>query len=358
MQAQSISFLENRLLSGVIWDQEIWNAIHTSNAYLYYQKGEYEKALQANTGEMSTDYYNRGIIKMKRAYDKALQTWFSELLGAQELISSAQKDFTIAQKINTNQQLMPIITTNTEKIKQVNTIVSAKTCYVGAEEAIKLLSGMIWSLQRTKFTLQEEERIFESNKKSLPIACQEQREKILSTSIDNIQTIQQASVHQKSREIQLLEKKIDAPTLCLSWADIALIQSLQKTDQAIIKFTQEHQENNIQRKESKNKEELFCNQEKNDGTMNDALQDTLQELLSQFDTNTTQQNSPRTKSEPSYIPLNGKEQKLLENINKKNKIRIRQIQRLRTDKQYQWFEYIKSLFTNFYGNSWDFVSSP
>jgi hypothetical protein len=92
--------------------------------------------------------------------------------------------------------------------------------------------------------------------------------------------------------------------------------------------------------------------------MNDTLQNTLQKLLSQFDSTTTNQNAPRANSQPSYIPLNGKEQKLLENINKKNRIRIRQIQRLRTDKQYQWFEYIKSLFTNFYGNSWDFISTP
>jgi hypothetical protein len=357
-QTQSVFFLQNKFLSWTLSNKSIQEAIQTSNVYLYYQKKDYTQALQSNTGETAIDYYNRGIIKMKRAYDQAIKTEFSGLVQAQELIAWAQKDFTIAQKINTNKQLTPIIATNTVKIKQIDTIVTAKTCYVGAEEAINLLSGVIWWIQQTKSTLREEQKAFELNKNSLPLTCQQQRENIFSTSKNNIQTVQQASINQKTKEIQYLENKIDNPTLCLSWADIELIQSLQSTRQAIAKYNQEHQENILQWQQSTDKEALFCNQEKNDSTMNDTLQNTLQKLLSQFDSTTTNQNAPRANSQPSYIPLNGKEQKLLENINKKNRIRIRQIQRLRTDKQYQWFEYIKSLFTNFYGNSWDFISTP
>ena len=240
----------------------------------------------------------------------------------------------------------------------MSTIVTAKSCYVGAEEGITLLSGLGRWLDQMKSTLQEEEKVFQAYKNTLPISCQQQREHIFSTSNNNIQTIQQASVNQKAKEIQVLEKKIDNPALCLSWADIDFIQSLEKTNQGIVKFTQEHQNNIPQWKEATDRASLFCTQEKNDSTINDSLQNTLQELLSHFDSTTTNTNKQRTNSQPSYIPLNGKEQKLLENINKKNRMRIREIQRIRTDKTYQWFDYIKSLFTNFYGNSWDFISSP
>ncbi|MEI7563080.1 MAG: hypothetical protein WCJ39_05375 [bacterium] len=156
------------------------------------------------------------MIKIKRAYDQALQTGFDDLLQAQELIVSAQKDFSIAQKINTNKHLTPIFMANTTKTKQIDTIVAAKTCYIGAEEGISLLSGMITALQQTVSTLQEEKNAFEYHKSSLPATCQKQRENIFSTSQNNIQTIQQASTIQKAKELQLLEKKIATPALCLS----------------------------------------------------------------------------------------------------------------------------------------------
>jgi hypothetical protein len=183
--------------------------------------------------------------------------------------------------------------------------------------------------------LQTEQNIFEANKNILPPDCQEQRENIFTRSKHNIQTVQMASAQQKTKEIKSLEYKIDNPILCISGDDRELLQNLEKSQQAILKFSQEHQNNIFQRQQSKEKEKLFCNQEKNDSTLNDNLQNTLQKLLSQFDSNLTDEKTQKTNSQPSYIPLNGKEQKLLENINKKNRIRIRQIQRLRTDKQYQ-----------------------
>ena len=203
-------------------------------------------------------------------------------------------------------------------------------------------------------TLQQEQTLFLKNRNILPEECQKQRSNLFDMNERNIPTLQDIAKTQGQQELMKLERAIDNPYLCLSGANGGLIHSLQDTQQAISTFTQQHQNNLETRKTAKNNEETLCQRDKNDGQIDQSLQSQIQNLLQEIGKN---KSSIGQSTSPTYTPLDTKDQNLLENINKKNRMRIRQIQRLKTEKTYDGFPYIQSLFNSFYGNSGDFQTA-
>ncbi len=135
-ELKNIFLIQKEILLNKSNNKNIENARQISNAYIHYQKGRYAQALVEISGTLDQDYYNRGTIKTKRAYDEAIKTGFSNLIHAQELLLSAQKDFSIAKRLTKSKELYTIISKNDKEIQQAYTIVNTKTCYIGAEKNI------------------------------------------------------------------------------------------------------------------------------------------------------------------------------------------------------------------------------
>jgi len=189
------------------------------------------------------------------------------------------------------------------------------------------------------------------SKSLVPQTCFDQWQNTLSTSQTNLQNLRQILTDQEKIQQKDLVKKRNDVTLCIDKQDPSVIQNISDTQQMIIQFQESHQQSTSIR--SLQDPELITQlcQAKDDAQINQSMQSTIDKLLSSLNEKPSTSNLQPSTNTPQYIPLNANEQKLLESIEQKNKIRIRQIQRLKSDPNYQGLDYINTLFNEFYGNT-------
>lgn len=197
----------------------------------------------------------------------------------------------------------------------------------------------------------------QKNATIMPQTCLSQRKNTLTTSQTNLTNLQQILTDQTSSQQKTFLQKKRNPTLCISPQDPSVILNIYDTQNMLVNFQQEHQQSlSIRATQDAKQIDELCQATKNDSQINEGIQSTIDKLLNSLNKNTDNTSSmaqPATNL-PQYIPFDANDQKLLENIDKKNKIRIRQIQRLKSDPAYQGMDYIQNLFYQFYGNTGDF----
>ena len=337
--------------------ENIQKAIGTSNAYALLQEGNYTKALTYITGEDSQSYYNRGVIKTLIAYDQASQREFSWLREATTLVDEAKNDFLLAKQLQTNGDLTAYISTNLQTAEELDIVIWAKTCYVIADGIIQNISWLQKMIDTTKDLLIREQQLLQKNTSIIPRDCLNQWQDTIATSTRNIQTLRDTLAGQEKIQQEHFTQKRINPTLCLGEQNPEVMDNFVSTKKMIENFVEQHtQSSAIRELQDKEGIQELCQTTKNDSQINQSIQSTIDKLLASLQENNklgTWNFQPATNT-PQYIPLNASDQKLLENIDKKNKIWIRQIQRLKTDPKYQGLEYIQTLFKEFYGNTGDF----
>ena len=339
------------------WETNIPETVATSNAYLLLQSWNYSQALALISWEDSSSYYNRGVIETISAYEQASGGTMSWLIQASSLVQSAQKDFLLSQKLQTDNQLAKYISTNIQTSAELDIVINAKTCYTISREVISNISWLTQSIDATKQLLQNEAQALQASSASSD--CKQQWQNTISTSQTNLTNLHNILSNQEVIQQKSLLQKRNNPAVCIQPQDTSVIQNIYDMQNKLNGFQQEHEQSSSIRT-SKNTDVItqLC-QAKNDSQVNQWLQSTIDKLLSSLENNTEQTtwNVPRSTSNLiQYTPLDANEQKLLESVDKKNKIRIRQIQRLKSDPDYQGMKYIQSLFQEFYGNTGDFIS--
>lgn len=339
------------------WRETIFpQEIATSNAYLLVQSGDYTQALAMITGEDSASYYNRWVIKTINAYEEASWGTISWLVQASTLVTAAQKDFLLAQKLQTNKKLQQYIASNIQTTAELDIVINAKTCYTISREIIANISWLKQNIDTTKQLLSNEAQALQAS--SASSNCKQQWQNTISTSQTNLTNLRNILADQESSQQKSLLQKRNNPADCIQPQDTSVIQNMYDMQSKLSGFQQEHaQSSSIRASKDTDMITQLC-QAKNDSQVNEWIQSTIDKLLSSLQKSREPSTSnllPSTNS-IQYTPLDASDQKLLENIDKKNKIWIRQIQRLKSDPEYQGMEYIQSLFQEFYGNTGDFIS--
>ena len=336
------------------WRETIFpKEIATSNAYLLVQSGDYTQAQAMITGEDSASYYNRWVINTISAYNQASWGTISWLVQASTLVTAAQKDFLLAQKLQTNKKLQQYIASNIQTTAELDIVINAKTCYTISREIISNISWLTQSIDTTKKLLDNEAQALQAS--SAPIACKQQRQTTISTSQTNLANLRNILTDQESSQQKSLLQKRNNPAECIQPQDTSVIQNMYAMQSKLSGFQQEHvQSSSIRAGQDTDMITQLC-QAKNDSQVNEWIQSTIDKLLASLNNDSESKNSIGNSSEIYYTPLDANDQKLLENIDKKNKIWIRQIQRLKSDPEYQGMNYIQSLFQKFYGNTGDFI---
>jgi hypothetical protein len=198
----------------------------------------------------------------------------------------------------------------------------------------------------------------QKDKAITPDECFQQRQQTLSTSDQNLQSLKEALAQQSPYQARTYMQQRINPALCLHDQDSTIIDNLNDTKKMLTDFNDQHQQSlAIWDTQDTDNIQALCQQTKNDSQINESIQNTIDKLLASLSKNLQRQETASgisNSNTPQYIPLNAQDQKLLESIDKKNKIRIRQIQRLKTDPTYSGFDYVQSLFYQFYGNTGDF----
>lgn len=334
------------------WETSIPETVATSNAYLLLQSGNYTQALALISGEESRSYYNRGVIKTIAAYEQASGGSISWLTQASTLVQSAQKDFLLAQKLQTNKQLDQYISTNIQTTAELDIVINAKTCYTISREVITNISWLTQSIDTTKQLLTSELQSLQTSSASSD--CKQQRQNTISTSQTNLTNLRDILTNQEVVQQKSLKQKRNNPVICIQPQDVSIVQNIYDMQSKMIWFQQEHaQSSSIRASKNADMISQLC-QAKNDSQVNQWLQSTIDKLLNGFNPKWDTVNTPGSSNGIYYTPLDANDQKLLESVDKKNKIRIRQIQRLKSDPDYQWMNYIQNLFQEFYGNTGDF----
>lgn len=337
------------------WRETIFpQEIATSNAYLLVQSGDYTQALAMITGEDSVSYYNRWVIKTIGAYDQASWGTISWLVQASTLVTAAQKDFLLAQKLQTNKKLQQYIASNIQTTAELDIVINAKTCYTISREVISNISWLTQSIDTTKKLLANEAQALQAS--SASIACKQQWQDTISTSQTHLTNLRNILTDQESSQQKDLTQKRNNPAGCIQPQDTSVIQNMYEMQSKLSGFQQEHaQSSSIRASKDPDMITQLC-QAKNDSQINEWIQSTIDKLLNSFNKQSDSKNTIGNTNQIYYTPLDASDQKLLESIDKKNKIWIRQIQRLKSDPEYQGMEYIQSLFQEFYGNTGDFIS--
>jgi uncharacterized protein (UPF0147 family) len=317
------------------------------------QEGKYKEALALLSGEDAMSYYNRWVIKTLTAYDQASGKGFSWLELASTLSNEALHDFVLAKNLQKNTDLDKEIAGNIATTTELAIVINAKTCYVISTETISGISGLQNQITTSQWILRNELQSVQT--KSISADCKKRWTDTIQQSQQHLGDLRTILTDQEKVQQTILSKKRTNPSLCLQTQDTRVLKNIQKTEQKIGEFLWQHQES-LALRNSGNPDAIaqLC-KAKDDAQINQGIENTINQLLSSLkDQDSSSTNNQFQNNQPNYVPLDANEEKLLESIDKKNKIRIRQLQRLKTDPEYSGMNYIQTLFNEFYGNTWDF----
>lgn len=333
--------------------------VATNNAYALMQSWDYQWALALISGENSADYYNRGVIKTLTAYDKASWQETSWLQLANALANEAVQDLFLAQQLQTSKKLSQAIATNLATSTELAILINAKICYVISAETLTNISGTQLDIAASMEILQQENKALQQNKFNISSECLQMRSETIQQSMDNLSTFSQILTEEESIQQNILQQKKQNPALCLQAQDMTVLDNFSKTSEAMAEFDAKHQENLAMRQAWDPQSIQQLCEAKDDSQINQGIQNAIEQLLTSLPKKfvpISDDEGAAASNEPAYIPLDEDEQELLESIDKKNKIWINELQKLKNDPEYDGILYIQTLFQEFYGNTWDFIS--
>jgi len=336
--------------------QENFQNILQANKIL--QNQDYEKALALINGTHSEDYYNRATIQTLLAYKKATQSSISWLQEAQTLITQAQQNFDIAQKLTNNSKIQQAITTNKTNISSLTTVIDIKTCYGIGQTIITSTKDINNTLQNIKTTLDEESSYIQIRASSLGSECYQKLQNIANTSKTQTHLLELQIQKNTIKYITDFNKKREDPNICIETPYNNILPSIDKGKQWLASYHEQHQ-NTIDALKKNDKESIqqLCEQTKNDAQINQQIKDSVQELLQSLEDNQWENKTQQQTTDKIHYKdlLNNQEKKALDDIQKTNQWRIQNTLKIRGRIKYSPEIYIKSLFNEFYGNSGDFI---
>lgn len=336
--------------------KKIMNIQNTLQADKAIKNQEYEKALQLISGNKSEDYYNRGTIQTLLAYKNALQSNISWLETAQNFVTQAQQNFTLAKRLWPSIEIQNAINANKTTIDTLSNVVDIKTCYGIGQNTIIGINDINTTIEKIKKTLDQEEIYIDKKAKSLPTWCYEKLRYILDTSREQVWLLQVQMGKNNTKYTSDFFQKIENPILCITTPYENIIPSITKGKQWLEEYQLQHINTIEALKNNENIKEL-CDQSKNDAQVNQKIESAVQELLQKLEDTTWEKNQQQKATDKVEYKdfFNKDEQKILQDIKTTNQSRIDTILHIRGKGNYNPEQYINDMFNQFYGNTWDFI---
>lgn len=364
---------------------------------------KYETAEKYISWDTSEDYFNRGSIKLVQAYSLAKKDNLSWLQQARTLISQANNDLEIAKNIQLNNKLDNFIEKNLQTAKWLLTIIETKTCY---QEWGTLLSEI-------KETLNETDKILEEQTKQLwrLKAIKYTSWDICIPNLINIITNNQIQLNNVKNDLNkrqqdyknIIWEKLNSPAKCI-WT--SLEDTIKKTIEAkesMIKYLLQQLEiSQILKNPTPEWINQLCNWSKNDNQLNENLSNSVSQMMKDLQKQSEKEksktwepkeeqkdNKPGEKGEPKEKKdksegkdwdkkekeeegkqwdtqsdkwnweseykdvLEQQERNLLNQTQQNSNKLIQQMQQIKWQWSYNWYQYIKNLFNSFMWNEWD-----
>lgn len=339
-------------------------------SYKYLQEEDYTNAINTIKWQDAESYYDLWTIKTLQAYNDALSSNLSWLQRARYLITEAIKDFDTASQIQLNNSLDKYISNNLVVSEKLWVIIKVKTCYSEHQNTIDSLSSFNDQLDKLKWLLELEAKLIADNK-NLDSECKKNLEDINKASLSQLgllqSWIQQYNKDYKNKFAQFISQ----PEWCLDNIFVDIWPTIQEADDSIQEFANTHQ-NSITALSSSQWSKELCNQAKDDSQINEKIENSLNKLMQQLEDNLNKQKQSwweekeeekwKDEENPEYNNnqvqyknvLQEDELHLLEQVNNNNKSLIKQIMDTKWKLKYQTNKLLNELFSEFYGNSWDF----
>lgn len=355
---------------------------------------QFEIAQKYISWDDSSNYFNRWTIKLIQAYDLAKQNDLSWLQQARLLISQSNQDLEIADNIQINSDLKTYISENRKTAENLWTLIETKTCY---KEWWTLISEIKDTLSQTDKIL-EEQSIQLEKLKQLQTNSWDSCISNLITIITNNQS-QLANVKsdlsKKEQEYKnIIWEKLNFPEKC-KWTSFE--DTLKKTSEAKKSMEEylKQQQGISQILANPSPEWLtqLCNWSKNDSQLNENLSNSVSQMMKDLQKQSEKEKNnnwgPQKKDreekkdwekeqswdkkdewkkedknwekqdkqsnwETEYKDvLNQQEREILNQTEQSSSNLIKQIQQIKWQWNYNWYEYIKNLFNSFMWNEWD-----
>ncbi len=354
-------------------------------------KKNYKEALSLITNKQSSDYFNRGVIKTIRAYEEAQSNTLSGIQHAKILIANANKDFERAQKLliqkNTT-KIVKVIETNTQATKALGEIIGIKSCYKELEYTILQLQILLKESNIIKDVLLGQQQQLKHLKSLITVnigkECFDNLEKVLNTSYQHINNLQQVMKNHHRSYIYTLRETLQHPKMCHTLHLEELTPIIETALENLNEYKWQNF-NNIMAFSNKDLDliQQMCEQTWNDGQWNEKTQQSLNNMLnglekalnpnpqkqesksqepkdseSGWEEETETKEDDKQKGQGTQIQykdiLNEEEKQILKKTNEKNYDRMKQMNYIKSQENYNAQEYIQELFNEFYGNSGDF----
>jgi hypothetical protein len=328
------------------------------------------QAIRSMPIETSKDWYNRATLKTVRAY----QLMGQNDLSYKQVLQEAQEDFQSASSKTTNIYLKNRIKNNAMLSQNIQHIADIQTCFTDFNTILDDLESMQTDIIQTQTAIQEQLQYIQENKSDINQlvgeTCQQRIQDSFNTSYNALGQTTTSIEQYTDSYTQILDQYIDNPWHCLQTDFTSIIQSIQTTQKEITKIQQTYTMTEMALK-TKNTDilEQMCKQTQDDTLSNQALSQSIGELLEDLEQqssklNTQEQsqneeqqddsNQGSTTTQPKYIPLTQEEKTLLEQAQQTNKQRINTMMQIKKN-NYNPSQTLQTIFEIFYGDTSEFT---
>lgn len=354
--------------------------------------------------DISEDYFNKWTIKLLQAYGLAKQNNLSWLQQARSLILQANNDLEIAKNIQLDTRLNEYINKNIITAQWLSTIIETKTCY---QEWWNLLVEIEETLDKINKILDEQNKQIENLKSSNGWSwdtCIVNLINIISNNKAQIGNVKWDLLKKEQDYKNIIWEKLKSPAKC-KWTSFE--ESINKTREAkesMIKYLLQQMEiSQILDNPTPEWMNQLCNWSKNDSQLNENLSNSVSQMMkdlqkqsekekekdkkwepkddqeknnpeekwkSEKDNTEKEQNNKKEEKgekgekwdkqdekwnwESEYKDvLEQQERNLLNQTQQNSNKLIQQIQQIKWQWNYNWYQYIKNLFNSFMWNEWD-----
>ena len=295
-------------------------------------------------------------------------------LSYKQVLQEAQEDFQSASSKTTNIYLKNRIKNNAMLSQNIQHIADIQTCFTDFNTILDDLESMQTDIIQTQTAIQEQLQYIQENKSDINQlvgeTCQQRIQDSFNTSYNALGQTTTSIEQYTDSYTQILDQYIDNPWHCLQTDFTSIIQSIQTTQKEITKIQQTYTMTEMALK-TKNTDilEQMCKQTQDDTLSNQALSQSIGELLEDLEQqssklNTQEQsqneeqqddsNQGSTTTQPKYIPLTQEEKTLLEQAQQTNKQRINTMMQIKKN-NYNPSQTLQTIFEIFYGDTSEFT---
>lgn len=360
---------------------------------------EFETAKNFLTWDNSESYFNNWTIKLLEAYNLAKNNNLEILQKARILIAQSNQDLEIAEKIQLDKKLTKYIVQNKNTAEGLSTIIETKTCY---REGWKIIKEIQNTISLAEQITKEQTIQLESLKKlNLNLSgCIDNLINVISNNQTQLNALKTDLSNKEKEYKRLMIQKISNPEKC-KWSSfedtLKNTEDAQKSMEAYKK--QQEEITNILLNPTYDSMNNLCNWSKNDNQINENLWNSISQMMknlqkqSEKEQQKDQENDKNQKKqdeswnnkqqkekkspkeskdweekqdkwtgeqeqkwnwETKYKDvLNDQERSLLNQTQTNSSNLIKQIQQIKWQWNYNWYQYIKNLFNSFMWNEWD-----